>query len=33
VIIVLVLIAIGVLYLVTTRVLRGRADVDLSLGA
>ncbi len=33
VIIALVLVAIGVLYLVTTRVLRGRTDVDLSLGA
>ena len=32
-IIVLVLIAIGILYVVTTRVLRGRGDVDLTLGA
>ncbi|MCP5100636.1 MAG: iron ABC transporter permease, partial [Chloroflexi bacterium] len=33
VIIVLVLIAIGILYFVTTRVLGGRGDVDLTLGA
>ena len=33
VIIVLVLIAIGVLYYVTRRVLKGRGDVDLTLGA
>ncbi len=33
VIIVLVLIAIGILYVVTTRVLGGRGDVDLTLGA
>lgn len=33
VIIVLVLVAIGIMYLITTRVLRGRGDVDLSLGA
>ena len=34
VIIVLVLIAIGILYLVTTRVMKGRGDeVDLTLGA
>ncbi len=33
VIIVLVLLAIGILYIVTTRLLRGRSDVDLSLGA
>jgi len=33
VIIVLVLASIGIMYVVTTRVLRGRGDVDLSLGA
>jgi iron(III) transport system permease protein len=33
VIIVLVLIAIGVLYVVTNRMLGGRGDVDLTLGA
>lgn len=33
VIIVLVLIAIGLLYVITTRVLRGRGGVDLTLGA
>ncbi|KAA3656974.1 MAG: iron ABC transporter permease [Chloroflexi bacterium] len=32
-IIVLVLIAIGILYVVTTRVMSGRGDVDLTLGA
>jgi len=32
VIIVLVLIAIGVLYFLTNRLLRGRGDVDLSIG-
>ena len=33
VIIVLVLASIGIMYFITTRVLRGRGDVDLSLGA
>lgn len=33
VIIVLVLLAIGIMYLVTTRLMRGRDDVDLTLGA
>jgi iron(III) transport system permease protein len=33
VLIVIVLIAIGILYLVTTRVMKGRTDVDLTLGA
>ena len=33
VIIALVLIAIGIMYLITHRVLRGRGDVDLTLGA
>ena len=33
VIILLVLLAIGLMYLVTTRILKGRSDVDLTLGA
>jgi iron(III) transport system permease protein len=33
VIIVLVLIAIGIMYLITTRMMKGRDDVDLTLGA
>ena len=33
VLIVLVLLAIGIMYLVTTRLMRGRDDVDLTLGA
>ncbi|MFN2221591.1 MAG: ABC transporter permease subunit, partial [Candidatus Promineifilaceae bacterium] len=33
VIIALVLVAIGIMYVITNRVLRGRGDVDLTLGA
>ena len=33
VIILLVLLAIGLMYLVTNRILKGRGDVDLTLGA